>query len=189
MTQLLKSMFQELIHIAVKIPFTAPLLFMLLFLLTLDVQYIIVFTLIIAHLIFNPILKIIMKSIYQLFKTDTLPILGLGYRPKGKAVCSLFGTSPSEKKTFGMPSGHSEIIWSIIGYYLIYYYNRDKDSKNFLMIYILKALILCMIGLFVSLSRVYIGCHTIRQVLVGGIIGAGSGIGVYYMYPNPPILG
>lgn len=188
---MIDTIFNELIEMCVKIPLTTPIIFGLLFIMTLDVQFAILLIIVIFDLIFNPIIKSIMKIIYKKSGRTSLPILGLGYRPNsGKIHCGVFNKKNNKDgtKTFGMPSGHSQIIWSIISYSLIVMYNRTKNDENFIIVYPIKFIILILLGLFVSLSRVYMGCHTIRQIIVGGIIGSGIGIGAYYIYPNPPIL-
>ena len=145
--------------------------------------------LVIVNLIINPIIKLIMKAIYG--NKRTLPLLGLGYRPNGNKVhCGVFPAKGNKVNTqsFGMPSGHSEIIWSIVAYSMTYLYYAHQHDNNFAISYTIKSIILISIGLFVSLSRVYMGCHTVQQVILGGLVGAGTGIGAYYIYPNPPKL-
>lgn len=178
--------FNELIELAVKLPFLTPMLFMLLFIMTLDTQFIVLLILVAVNLILNPLIKLLMKGIYN--GRRNIPILGLGYRPNDKSQCSLFKHAGKQKQSFGMPSGHSQLIWSIISYCLIYLYHKHKHDEHFYIIYSIRCILLILIGIFTSLSRVYIGCHTISQVLIGGLIGAGTGIGAYYIYPNPPIL-
>ena len=66
----------------------------------------------------NWILKhVIMKPIYNILKVKSLPLLGIGSRPPNAISCGLYlDNLPSS--SFGMPSGHSQIIWTF-GIYLL----------------------------------------------------------------------
>ena len=72
-----------------------------------------------------------------------------------------------------MPSGHS-LEAMLISVFLIMYVNKNHKNglkKDILMISIL------LIGLGVCISRVILGCHTILQIIIGGVLG--SVIGYY----------
>ncbi len=136
----------------------------------------------------------IVKPLYKLLKVKSLPILGIGERPKGATSCG-FILDNIESTSYGMPSGHSQMIWTL-GTYLICklidnWINKNKNKNEYNMttqltvfgymwiILVFAVILLTMI--FVSYSRVYIeGCHTIQQVTVGGIIGAVTGFIIYY---------
>jgi membrane-associated phospholipid phosphatase len=123
----------------------------------------------------------------------SLPILGIGERPKGATSCG-FILDNIEATSFGMPSGHSQMIWTL-GTYLICkaidnWINKNKDNNVYIttqlkvfgyMWIILVCAIILLIMIFVSYSRVYIeGCHTIQQVFAGGILGVITGFIIYY---------
>lgn len=175
-------------EIARQTPFSLPLLFLFSFITTLDTRYLMLVAMIIFNMITNYIFKYGVKSIYKSKKRTTLPILGRGYRPKANMNCSVFGEKISNEQTFGMPSGHSQIIWAVITYFIIHKYYETEYLDNFDYVFPLQAITLISIGIFVSFSRVFIDCHTFRQVLIGGILGTGIGAGFYYMYPKPPVL-
>jgi membrane-associated phospholipid phosphatase len=183
-----ESIFNALLVISKQTPFTTPLLFFMLFMMSLDTRYLILFVMVFFNMFSNYLLKVVIRSGYRLTGRDSLPILGRGYRPKKHSNCSVLGGNTKAGNTFGMPSGHSQIIWSIISYTLIYLYYENKDNKHFMIYYPFQVIFLLLIGLLISYSRVYINCHTSRQVIYGGLIGIGVGIGGYYVYPHPPVL-
>ena len=96
-----------------------------------------------------------------------IPILGIYTRPLNAMDCALFvDPKNNHNKSPGMSSGHAQFIFSF-AIFIICYLKKKKD-KN----YYLKSLILLLISVFISLSRVYIAnCHTLQQVIIGSIIG------------------
>ena len=63
-----------------------------------------------------------MKNIWNKFNVKSLPLIGIGERPKGAYGCSSFLSVDDIKNetlssSYGMPSGHSQLAWLIIGYY------------------------------------------------------------------------
>lgn len=135
---------------------------------------------------------LIFKPLYNLFGKISLPILGRGIRPENANSCN-FLLDGYDSKTFGMPSGHSQLAWTIATYIIFKIINNflnNKDEKNKTLIVfsyiwvILSCIILIICAGYVSYSRVYIdGCHTIQQVSVGGILGVCGGFIIYY-YEN-----
>ncbi len=129
------------------------------------------------NLIINQILKYIAKFIYNKFDIKSLPIIGLGVRPKGAVNCSAIPYQKgytTKSKSFGMPSGHSQNAWFLFGFMLLYLINNYKNEKNDTtskIWFAFKISLLFIIALSVSISRVYINCHTEQQVIIGGIIG------------------
>lgn len=136
---------------------------------------------------------VVFKPIYKLFGKSKLPFLGLGSRPNGAKSCK-FILDDKIALSFGMPSGHSQLAWTVAIYFLfkiIYKFKNDKDDKDktdnkaiIIMKYIwlcLSCILLIGIASYISYSRVYIeGCHTIQQVIVGGILGFVGGFLLYY---------
>ena len=134
--------------------------------------------------------SIIFQPLYYLLGKKKLPILGLGERPNGANDCD-FTMNGLFLKTFGMPSGHSQIAWTIATYIICkisiimynkkYYINENLDCIWFILPLIILAIIVLCIALYISYSRVYVECcHTIQQVIVGGLIGIVSGFLIYY---------
>jgi membrane-associated phospholipid phosphatase len=73
-----------------------------------------------------------------------------------------------------MPSGHSQNAWFLFGFMLLYLINNYKNGKNDTTSQIwlgISISVLFIITITVSISRVYINCHTIQQVIIGGMIG------------------
>jgi len=145
------------------------------------------------------------KPFYNFLNVKSLPILGIGERPTGATSCG-FTLDNIIDTSYGMPSGHSQMIWTF-GTYLICKAinnwinkqngnddkdndkNDDKNDDNMItqitvfgyMCIILVCAIILLIMIFVSYSRVYIeGCHTIQQVFAGGILGVITGFIIYY---------
>jgi membrane-associated phospholipid phosphatase len=131
------------------------------------------------------------QQLYKLLKTNSLPLLGIGARPYGAKNCD-FIPDDNKFKSYGMPSGHSQIIWTF-GTYIIskliyncYYTVNNPITTTQIQIIryilvILSTLFILSIMIYVSYSRVYIeGCHTIQQVIVGGFLGVLLGFLVYY---------
>lgn len=58
---------------------------------------------------------------------------------------------------YGMPSGHSQLLW------FMYFYNKEKMKvvKYILLLFVISG----------SLYRIYSGKHTIIQTVIGGILG------------------
>jgi len=158
----------------------------------------------------NRILKnLIFKPLYKFTGKESLPIIGRGSRPIGASGCSgitkdILGKASKEKsKTFGMPSGHSQIAWILTTFIILQLFdkgnemtvmNYDTDSELTLtntrrkllkfaykIKYELTAFLL-LYSVLVSFSRVYVeGCHTIEQVTIGALFGALFGYIGYYI--------
>ena len=132
------------------------------------------------------------KPIYGLLNKTSLPILGIGSRPPKAYGCSS-ALDNVISTSYGMPSGHSQIAWSIATYIICkiiqqwYDSVNDSDKKNKVITtfgyiwLIVSCMIVLGVAIYISYSRVYIeGCHTIQQVSVGGLIGVVSGFLIYY---------
>ena len=132
------------------------------------------------------------EFLYNKLNVETLPILGRGQRPIGFKNCS---ATPSYEKIptsfmFGMPSGHSQTAWFTF-IFLVLYLNdiidkKKKDSTNSRKIYynlwLACAILLGLVmSVYISYSRVAIGCHTIQQVTLGGGIGIILGTISYFI--------
>lgn len=98
-------------------------------------------------------------------------------RPKNAGNCSIINKSKLfNLKSYGMPSGHSQCAWYFGIYYslLIYF---DTDYSKLTKIVCISGLLIS--STFVSYSRIHIYCHTLFQVLYGGILGGIIGILTY----------
>ena len=128
-------------------------------------------------LVFKPVFKMIYNLYKKLVGVETLPFLGLGRRPDGAYGCSDFYICEDIKNkklstSFGMPSGHSQIAWTFSMYYIFELWKKKRFSFS------QKTKVLQTIGLLIfssimSYLRVYVeGCHTLEQVIVGGLFGS-----------------
>ncbi len=136
--------------------------------------------------ILNFILKIIFKIVYEKIgnKKGMIPILGRGMRPQGAYNCGVIPTcDKSPSKSFGMPSGHSQSVWFMFGFFILYFLKfksiNQKQNKSWNWILLLKISLLFIFCMFISFTRVYVGCHTVQQVIVGGIIGLVFGLSCF----------
>lgn len=137
----------------------------------------------------NTTLKQIAEYIYSITvgKNNEMPIFGLGRRPDGAIDCGSFlNFSKKPPISYGMPSGHSQLTWAVVSYLLMCIYYNDNlniledftENEELNNIYtILITIILLVFGVMVSYSRVVIeNCHTVQQVIIGGIIGVIIGV-------------
>ena len=111
--------------------------------------------------IFNHFIK--MRVFKVIMGDKKYPIVGSGKRPQ-KMNCGLF-VNGKASKSYGMPSGHSQIAWLFSTYTLL---NLPKDTKyrGFISAFLIG------LATLISYSRVYWSkCHTLQQVIVGGIFG------------------
>ena len=106
----------------------------------------------------------------------TLPFLGIGKRPNGAKNCGMFKYCPPEiASSYGMPSGHSQNAVFFSTYVIL-----NLINSNF--IYPTKVygtVLFTSLALGIMYSRVYFKCHTVQQVIVGGLIGGVLGA-LYY---------
>lgn len=156
-----------------------------------------------AILVSSKIFKKISERFYDITvgKNNPIWLLGLGRRPDGATDCASFlKFDKTPAMSFGMPSGHSMTTWTVVTYLLLCLYeythsnNIDINNKNSILndftnnktinnTYIfLLVVILISFATMVSYSRVPIeNCHTIQQVIVGGIIGIVMGCLIYFV--------
>jgi len=133
---------------------------------------------------------LIFRPLYKLFDTSKLSFLGLGSRPAGANSCK-FTLDKKIATSFGMPSGHSQIAWTVSTYIICkLMYNMlnnkydDQDTiikvRNYIW-FSVSFIFSIVFSIYISYSRVYIeGCHTIQQVIIGAIFGIGFGFIIYY---------
>ncbi len=146
----------------------------------------------------NTILKnVIFKPLYKFTGRESLPIIGKGSRPNGASNCG------GITKSFGMPSGHSQIAWTLTTFIILQLFDKGNEMevrnydigseitltntrrKLLKFVYKIKyklTTLLLLYSILVSFSRVYVeGCHTIEQVIIGMIFGAIFGYVKYYI--------
>jgi membrane-associated phospholipid phosphatase len=139
----------------------------------------------------NWIAKTIIKRIYKISKRKSLPFLGIGDRPKGAKDCGAFTDCEScnlKTNSFGMPSGHSQIGWFFFIYGSLYmaehirikYHTAENLYKARIWLSV-GIVLLFLMAITLSYSRVYLNCHTVQQVIMGGIFGIGVGLLSYWI--------
>jgi membrane-associated phospholipid phosphatase len=133
------------------------------------------------------------EFLYNKLNVKTLPILGRGERPVGFKNCLDVPSCENIPSAFafGMPSGHSQTAWFVFIYVILYLNDIIKEKKNATdsdnkkIYYTLWLVVAILIGLIISgyitYSRVAIGCHTIQQVTIGGILGLIFGTASYFI--------
>ena len=99
---------------------------------------------------------------------DNIPILGQGSRPSGAKDCGVFLSKKEKKKltSYGMPSGHSQNS-AIFATFLIL--KLLEDGLNITSI--IKIATIAGLSVSVMASRWVFKCHTVGQILIGGILG------------------
>ena len=109
------------------------------------------------------IFKPIMKNKYW-------PILGYGTRPTNSKNSAQFGNinTPPYKGSYGMPSGHSQNA-TFFSTYVILNLLENPFSNN---IKIYGTVLFITLALGIMYSRVLLKCHTVQQVIAGGLIGS-----------------
>ncbi len=119
-----------------------------------------------------------LKTIFfkPLIGGKNLPFLGIGKRPVGAKNCGMFKECPAEIVTsYGMPSGHSQNAVFFSTYVIL-----NLINSNF--IYAIKVygtVLFSFLALGIMYSRIYFKCHTVQQVIAGGLIGGVLGA-LYY---------
>lgn len=98
----------------------------------------------------------------------------LGMRPSQSHECGNFPICDKIiRKTWGMPSGHMQIATLASTFWILYLLDKKYRSS-------FSIIILAIIPFLVGYSRIYLGCHNLIQVIVGGIIGLIFGIILYW---------
>lgn len=120
----------------------------------------------------NFVLKKIFKSIDPSRKSwmrPSPPSDGCGIYP----ICSTLNTP-----TWGMPSGHSQIISFSSIFWSLYLWRKSGLSFQSCLI---RTTLLTIISCLIMYSRISCGCHNLQQVLVGSGVGSLLGSGFYFI--------
>ncbi|CAO3700541.1 unnamed protein product [Rhizopus stolonifer] len=73
-----------------------------------------------------------------------------------------------------MPSSHSQFIWYFATFASLYLFKHIQLDHNLWKS--LSSLAMITLALLVSISRVYLGYHTVNQVIVGSLAGSFFGL-------------
>lgn len=151
-----------------------------------------------VNFVVNSATKMTMKAIYEGLGVERLPLLGIGKRPPGASNCRTFLTWPDTPAvTYGMPSGHSQNAWFFATFMILELWRQYSRSSNgshsnnvdhgdnlvsrHPALAIVLAVALAGFASVVSYSRVWVDkCHTLEQVIVGGLLGIALGTGAHY---------
>jgi membrane-associated phospholipid phosphatase len=141
-----------------------------------NISYNYIFKLFINDLIIN---KTLTNLIFKpLIGNKTIPILGTGIRPPGAMNCgsfrdNLFNSTiiPSISKSYGFPSGHAQTM----GYFMTFIYSHFRNNPLIFLPFLLYSI-------YISYTRVQLGCHTVQQVIAGYIFGILSYYLIDYIY-------
>ena len=132
--------------------------------------------------IINVLLKtFIFKPLYYKIGNKNIPILGRGDRPRGHPKLDMLENYYNNSISFGMPSGHSQLMSFVSTFWIIQIlynktqckyinYHKLKLHDNISIIYLI------LITFVVMYSRYTHRYHTIQQVILGGIIGCCLGV-------------
>jgi len=120
--------------------------------------------------IINTILK---KGYVGIFGKKVLPFFGKSERPSDAKNC---GIIPGMKyPSSGMPSGHSQFA----AFFSIYSILVINDLPIIDTIKNTFAVILIVIAFWIMYSRLLHKCHTLQQVIFGGLLGCIFGVIAY----------
>eukprot|EP00611_Tribonema_gayanum_P028912 TRINITY_DN7587_c0_g1_i3.p1 TRINITY_DN7587_c0_g1~~TRINITY_DN7587_c0_g1_i3.p1 ORF type:complete len:208 (-),score=52.42 TRINITY_DN7587_c0_g1_i3:696-1319(-) len=84
----------------------------------------------------------------------------------------------------GMPSHHSEFMFFFATWCSLFLANRVTCDR---MLRLLINAVLLIWPIAVAVSRVYLTCHTVRQVVAGALVGSGFGA-LYYAVSDALVL-
>ena len=85
-------------------------------------------------------------------------------RPKGAEGCNLLCTDGIQEERPGMPSGHS----ALVGFFVGYYWNETSNQWSRPGLLLFAALVMY--------SRYAKRCHTMQQIILGGLFGLSMSI-------------
>ena len=159
-------LFEEAIHIAKASPLLMFATSIMGYLLTYEKTFLLLILGFSGNTAINYIIKhAIMKP---LMGNRKYPVIGQGPRPKGAKSCGLFESSKiTDVKSFGMPSGHAQMAGFFTAYSMLKL-GEDNVSPTF---FTSVGIILGSCFIFIMYSRIHNKCHTLQQVIAGGIIG------------------
>ena len=134
--------------------------------------------------------NLVFKPLYKYFPKLETSFLNRGIRPNGAKSCGVSLTKHDKLDfSFGMPSGHSQITWTFTTYLICILCQTHLNLFSTIpaIEYLARCMLviaLIMMSLYISYSRVAIeGCHTVQQVIIGGMMGVVIGY-LGFVYEN-----
>ncbi|CAO3596855.1 unnamed protein product [Absidia cylindrospora] len=79
---------------------------------------------------------------------------------------------------YGMPSSHSQFVWYFTTFGTLYLFNQIKLKSSVWKLASMAAML--TMSSLVCLSRIYLGYHTLGQVIIGSLVGVVFGL-IWYM--------
>jgi len=125
----------------------------------------------------SPIFKeVIFKNICNIDNIDNIdniPLFGSCKRPIGAMNCGSFLNCEKKKSTsYGMPSGHSQVMGAATSYLYFYLKHKTHIKKNNKKLFYFIIVLLIFMNIYMAYTRVYVyKCHTIGHTIVGALIG------------------
>ncbi len=115
---------------------------------------------------------------------------GCGSRSGECVGCGDFPVPGNISTSWGLPSGHAQAVAMAASYWIIYLYLSRRDiiaakggtSHNAIKAtreFILGTCLMIVTAGVVMIQRVYARCHSVFQVVSGGIMGIAFGTGAY----------
>jgi membrane-associated phospholipid phosphatase len=127
------------------------------------------------------------KKIFRKLGSYNKDFDNIGVRPNPPSHgCGLFRKcihdDDETNHSYGFYSGHSSTMLFSLLFWTLYLWNHiESDSEHEQTIKIIISILFALVALSVLWSRVYIGCHSLIQVIVGSAVGAGLGTGFYFL--------
>ena len=164
------ELYEQLIGFARAYPFIITMSCFITYFLTNNIDLLLLTVFILLNDNVNHILKYYICK--PLLGGKKWPIIGSGNRPVGAKYCSLFLTCKGDGKpsagSYGMPSGHSQNATFFSTYVILNLLNNPFSNS----IKIYGTILFISLATGVMYSRVYLKCHTVQQVIAGGLIGS-----------------
>lgn len=114
----------------------------------------------------NSLLKMFFKRFFS-----NVDVFDRPNPPKSGCGCFSNDTYEENKSSFGMPSGHAQMVFFFASFWTCYLHSKNSNISE-----ILRSIILWLFALMVSFQRIYSGCHNLLQIFVGGLIGIILGV-------------
>ena len=117
------------------------------------------------RIIITAVLIGIASTIEHSLKYQILPVCGapkwITARPISAKDCNLWNSGGDFSKVPGFPSGHSTFAWLVAGLA----FATAGHTNVWIVVFALLA------AIATSISRVVLHCHTVSQVIAGGVLG------------------
>lgn len=141
-----------------------------------------------AGLLINIFLNVLFKYILKIFFPNYIPFLRPSISKKGCGItikCLPYKISNTKEQ--GMPSGHSQMATFSSTFWILYIWRYLRYTKmyNHAILYP-STFILILLSIIIMISRSFLveNCHTVLQIIIGGILGILFSWGFYTIIEN-----